>query len=86
VKITGPTRISAAPAPEHADVRPLAEALVSAAPTRLVWGSDWPHVALWGRMPDDGDLVDDLARWGLDEAMRRQVLVENPRHLYTAAS
>ena len=84
VKITGPTRISAAPAPEHADVRPLAEALVAAAPDRLVWGSDWPHVALWGRMPDDGDLVDDLARWGLDAAMRRQVLVENPRHLYSA--
>jgi predicted TIM-barrel fold metal-dependent hydrolase len=84
VKITGPTRISAEPAPAHADVRPLAEALVAAAPERLVWGSDWPHVALWGRMPDDGDLVDDLARWGLDDAMRRRVLVENPRRLYTA--
>jgi predicted TIM-barrel fold metal-dependent hydrolase len=82
VKITGPTRISALPAPEHADVRPLTEALVAAAPDRLVWGSDWPHVALWGRMPDDGDLVDDLARWGLDEAMRRKVLVENPARLY----
>ena len=84
VKITGPTRISALPAPEHADVRPLAEALVAAAPDRLVWGSDWPHVALWGRMPDDGDLVDDLARWGLDEATRRRVLVENPPRLYGA--
>jgi len=84
VKITGPTRISAEPAPDHADVRPLAEALVEAAPERLVWGSDWPHVALWGRMPDDGDLVDDLARWGLDETMRRRVLVENPHRLYTA--
>jgi predicted TIM-barrel fold metal-dependent hydrolase len=84
VKITGPTRISAAPAPEHADVGPLADALVEAAPERLVWGSDWPHVALWGRMPDDGDLVDDLAHWGLDEAMRRRVLVENPLRLYTA--
>jgi 2-pyrone-4,6-dicarboxylate lactonase len=83
VKITGPTRISAAPAPGHADVRPLAEALVRAAPDRLVWGSDWPHVALWGRMPDDGDLVDDLDRWGLDEGMRHRVLVENPRRLYT---
>ncbi len=82
VKISGPTRISAAPAPEHADVRPLAEALVAAGPGRLVWGSDWPHVALWNRMPDDGDLVDDLARWGLDEAMRRRVLVENPPLLY----
>ena len=84
VKITVPTRISAMPAPEHADVRPLAEALVAAAPDRLVWGSDRPHVALWGRMPDDGDLVDDLARWGLDEAMRRRVLVENPPRLYSA--
>lgn len=84
VKITGPTRISAMPAPEHADVRPLAEALVEAAPGRLVWGSDWPHVALWGRMPDAGDLVDDLARWGLDEALRRKVLVENPGRLYAA--
>jgi predicted TIM-barrel fold metal-dependent hydrolase len=84
VKITGPTRISAMPAPEHADVRPLAEALVAAAPDRLVWGSDWPHVALWGRMPDDGDLADDLVRWGLDAAMRRRVLVENPARLYGA--
>ena len=84
VKITGPTRISRQPAPEHADVRPLAEALVEAAPERLVWGGDWPHVALWGRMPDDGDLVDDLARWGLDAAMRRRVLVENPKRLYNA--
>jgi len=82
VKITGPTRISAQLAPEHADVRPLAEALVEVAPSRLVWGSDWPHVALWSRMPDDGDLVDDLARWGLDEAMRRRALVENPLRLY----
>ncbi len=81
-KITGPTRINARPAPEHPDVRPLAEALVAAASDRLVWGSDWPHVALWGRMPGDGDLVDDLARWGLDEAARRRVLVDNPRRLY----
>jgi predicted TIM-barrel fold metal-dependent hydrolase len=82
VKITSPTRISRCPAPEHEDVRPLAEALLTAAPDRLVWGSDWPHVALWGRMPDDGDLVDDLARWGLDEGLRRRVLVDNPPTLY----
>jgi predicted TIM-barrel fold metal-dependent hydrolase len=82
VKMTGPTRISARPAPDHDDVRPLAEVLMDAAPDRLVWGSDWPHVALWGRMPAIGDLVDDLARWGLDESARRQVLVENPLRLY----
>jgi hypothetical protein len=33
-------------------------------------------------MPAIGDLVDDLARWGLDESARRQVLVENPLRLY----
>ncbi len=82
VKISGPTRISRKPAPGHEDVRPLAEALVAAAPDRLVWGSDWPHVALWDRMPDDGDLVDDLMRWLPDEAVRRRVLVENAVALY----
>ncbi len=82
VKISGPTRISRQAPPEHEDVRPLAEALVTAAPQRMVWGSDWPHVALWDRMPDDGDLVDDLLRWLRDEALRRRVLVENPSILY----
>jgi predicted TIM-barrel fold metal-dependent hydrolase len=86
VKLSGPTRISKRPAPLHDDVQPLADALVAAAPDRLVWGSDWPHVALWdAAMPDDGDLLDDLARWVPDEAMRRKVLVENPLRLYEAS-
>lgn len=83
VKISGPTRISRRPPPLHEDVQPLADALVAAAPDRLVWGTDWPHVALWdGTTPDDGDLLNDLARWVPDEAARRKVLVENPMRLY----
>jgi predicted TIM-barrel fold metal-dependent hydrolase len=37
-------------------------------PGRLVWGSDWPHVLLETTMPNDGDLVDQIAVWVPDEA------------------
>jgi predicted TIM-barrel fold metal-dependent hydrolase len=81
VKLTGPYRISTRPMP-HEDVTPFAHALLAAAPGRIVWGSDWPHVMVKGAMPNDGDLADLLADWVPDEALRRQVLVENPARLY----
>ncbi len=81
VKLTGPYRISALGLP-HADVTPFAHALLEAAPGRIVWGSDWPHVMVKGAMPNDGDLADLLAAWAPDEALRRRVLVENPARLY----
>jgi len=83
VKLTGPYRISTGPLP-HADTQPFADALVEAAPDRLVWGSDWPHVKTeWTiPMPNDGDLADLLARWVPDADIRRRVLVDNPARLY----
>jgi len=83
VKLTGPYRISTGPLP-HADTQPFADALVAAAPGRLVWGSDWPHVKTeWTiAMPNDGDLADLLARWVPDVETRRRVLVDNPARLY----
>jgi predicted TIM-barrel fold metal-dependent hydrolase len=81
VKLTGPYRISSRPLP-HEDVTPFAHALLEAAPGRIVWGSDWPHVMVKGAMPNDGDLADLLAAWVPDEALRRRVLVENPARLY----
>jgi predicted TIM-barrel fold metal-dependent hydrolase len=81
VKLTGPYRISTRPMP-HEDVTPFAHALLAAAPGRIVWGSDWPHVMVKGAMPNDGDLADLLADWVPDEALRRRVLVENPARLY----
>jgi predicted TIM-barrel fold metal-dependent hydrolase len=83
VKLTGPYRISTGPLP-HADTQPFADALVAAAPDRLVWGSDWPHVKTeWTvPMPNDGDLADLLARWVPDAETRRRVLVDNPARLY----
>ena len=56
---------------------------VAHAPERLLWGSDWPHVNMNGRlMPNDGDLFDLLAEWVPDEAMRRKILVDQPRQVY----
>ncbi|MDH5265474.1 MAG: amidohydrolase family protein [Betaproteobacteria bacterium] len=81
VKLTGPYRISAGTMP-HADVAAFARELLRAAPDRVVWGSDWPHVMVKGAMPNDGDLADLLAGWIPDEALRRRVLVDNPARLY----
>lgn len=81
VKLTGPMRISAGDLP-YPDVTAIARALVAAAPDRLIWGSDWPHVKISGKMPNDGDLVDLLADWIPDAEIRRRILIDNPVRLY----
>jgi predicted TIM-barrel fold metal-dependent hydrolase len=81
VKLTGPYRISAAGSP-YADTVPFARALLDAAPGRVLWGTDWPHVMMKGPMPNDGELCDLLAQWVPDEQLRRRVLVDNPAVLY----
>ena len=81
VKLTGPYRISGETLP-YADVTPFAHALLNAAPERIVWGTDWPHVMVKSVMPNDGDLCDLLEQWVPDVALRHQVLVSNPAQLY----
>jgi len=81
VKLTGPYRISAEPLP-HSDTNAYAHALIAAAPSQVVWGSDWPHVMVKTPMPNDGDLCDLLTAWVPDAALRKQVLVDNPARLY----
>ncbi len=68
--------------PHYPDVTPLAQAMVAAAPERIVWGSDWPHPGARANMPDDGDLANQFGDWVMDEAMRKRILVENPARLY----
>ena len=80
-KLSAPYRTSLAE-PPYPDMTPFAHALAAAAPDRLVWGSDWPHVLLEKTMPDDGDLVDQIAVWMPDETLRRRVLVDNAERLY----
>jgi predicted TIM-barrel fold metal-dependent hydrolase len=69
--------------PDYDDVRPLHDVLIAAAPGRLLWGSDWPHVRMGALTPNAGHLVDLFDRWiGHDAALRQQIFVDNPRVLY----
>ncbi len=81
VKMTGPYRLTSAGLPYEV-CEEMAALLCHAAPHRLLWGSDWPHVMLKGAMPNDADLVELIARWLPEESLRRQVLVDNPQQLY----
>jgi predicted TIM-barrel fold metal-dependent hydrolase len=93
VKISGAYRVSKL-APDYTDVVPLARALTGANPDRVVWGTDWPHPS--GATPpsgkptdvtplfeiDDGLLLNQLAVWAPDPAIRKKILVDNPARLY----
>ncbi len=81
VKISGAERLTADGPPPYDDVVPFAQALIAAAPDRVLWGTDWPHPNV-RHMPNDGDLVDVLADFAPDEATRNRILIENPERLY----
>jgi predicted TIM-barrel fold metal-dependent hydrolase len=92
VKISGAYRASTR-GPDYADVAPFAKALIAANADRIVWGTDWPHpgTAVSGRPVtevtplmriDDGRLLNQLAVWAPDPAIRKKILVDNPARLY----
>jgi predicted TIM-barrel fold metal-dependent hydrolase len=81
VKLSGAYMDSMTGGPTYADLKEVAAAYVTAAPERVVWGSDWPHTTATGPI-DDAALVDLLAGWAPDSATRRRILVENPEVLY----
>jgi 2-pyrone-4,6-dicarboxylate lactonase len=78
VKLTGTYRM--ATAPDFADAAPMARALIEAAPDRLIWGSDYPHLSFADQV-GSVQLFNLLADWA-DEATRRKILVENPAALF----
>ncbi len=80
VKLT-PCRISKR-APDYADARPFHEALLRAAPDRMIWGSDWPYIGLDLSPPDAGKMVNVFDAFTSDETLRTRVLVTNPKVLY----
>ncbi len=81
VKVSGAERLTAEGTPPYDDVVPYAQALIAAAPERILWGTDWPHPNV-RHMPDDGDLVDMLVAFAPDESTRNRILVSNPETLY----
>jgi len=66
------------------EVIPYAQAVISVAPDRVIWGTDWPHSNNFapGHTPNDGDLVDLLGEFAPDGHMRKKILVDNPAALY----
>jgi 2-pyrone-4,6-dicarboxylate lactonase len=80
VKVSGSERISKQPAPWE-DAWRFGRKLVAEHGERVLWGTDWPHPNL-EPVPDDGVMVDIIARMAPGEAQRRALLVDNPQRFY----
>jgi 2-pyrone-4,6-dicarboxylate lactonase len=82
IKISGANRVSATDLPPYDDVKPLAHALIAAAPERIMWGTDWPHPNKYEANPNDGDLVDAFGDWVSDGPLRRKIMADTPAAFY----
>lgn len=81
IKLSCGYRVSSEALP-YRDLIPYVNELISIRSDRLVWASDWPHVAFEGQMPNTTDLLDHMLDWIPDEAIRQKVFVKNPEVLY----
>jgi 2-pyrone-4,6-dicarboxylate lactonase len=81
-KVSCPDRLTISGPPEYDDVVPFARRIVETFPDRVLWGTDWPHPNLKSHMPDDGKLVDYIAKIAVNEALQKKLLVDNPMRLY----
>lgn len=78
IKVCGSERISM---PPYTEAIPIAHALVEARPDRVLWGTDFPHPNATHEA-DEADLVDLVAKFALDAAKQKLLLVDNPARLY----
>ncbi len=78
VKFTGTYRMSVTPG--FTDAAPMARALIEAAPGRIIWGSDYPHLSFADKVTST-ELFNLLGQWA-DEATRKKILVDNPQRLF----
>lgn len=93
VKLSGTYRVSK-DYYGNSEVDALARALIALNPERMVWGTDWPHLANHNRVAsaepptidyhaiDYGRLLSLLPEWTGSEAMTAQILSRNPARLY----
>jgi 2-pyrone-4,6-dicarboxylate lactonase len=82
-KATCPDRLDPAGPPWDDFARAVAP-LVADYPTRVLWGTDWPHPNMQDAIPDDGALVDMIPRIAPTDELQRMLLVDNPMRLYWA--
>jgi predicted TIM-barrel fold metal-dependent hydrolase len=78
IKVSGSERISKHP---FSAAVPFARALVEASPTRVLWGTDFPHPNLKDWV-DEADLVDLIPQFAVSAAEQHRLLVDNPSRLY----
>jgi 2-pyrone-4,6-dicarboxylate lactonase len=78
IKVCGAERISF---PPYAEAVPIAHAIVSAAPERVLWGTDFPHPNATHEA-DEADLVDLVPQYAPDAGQQKRLLVDNPARLY----
>ena len=80
-KVSCPERLTAA-GPPYDDVVPFQRHLVETFTDRVLWGTDWPHPNMKSHKPDDGLLVDHIARIAQTPELQQALLVSNPMRLY----
>ncbi|PCE27478.1 amidohydrolase [Paraburkholderia acidicola] len=61
-------------------VAPMARGIIEAAPHKVIWGSDWPHIPDSTR--DSGELLNLLGAWTADPAVHKMILADNPARLF----
>jgi 2-pyrone-4,6-dicarboxylate lactonase len=81
-KVSGAERLSMSGPPSYSDFIPFARHIVETFPSRVLWGTDWPHPNMKSHMPDDGDLVNLLPHIAPTPELQRALLVDNPGRLY----
>ncbi len=82
IKVCGAERISM---PPYDAAVPIAQALVEAAPERVLWGTDFPHPNATHEA-DEADLVDLVPQFAATALAQRRLLVDNPARLYGFAA
>ncbi|MEX0502089.1 amidohydrolase family protein [Alphaproteobacteria bacterium LSUCC0719] len=80
-KVSCPERLTVA-GPPYDDVVPFQRYLVERFTDRVLWGTDWPHPNMKSHRPDDGLLVDTIARIAPTPALQQALLIDNPMRLY----
>ncbi|HEY4253239.1 MAG TPA: amidohydrolase family protein [Roseomonas sp.] len=81
VKLSAPYQDSKLGAPGYDDMLALGRDLVTAAPQRMLWGSDWPHVTEAAK-PEARPLLDYLYNCVDSDADLALILRDNPAEVY----
>jgi D-galactarolactone isomerase len=84
VKLSAPYESSLDEPPYMKDAGRRAAALIKAAPERMLWASNWPHLGhpVLADKPENAMMLDVLLAWAEDASVRNAILVDTPARLY----